>query len=88
MNQDWPTRESDLKTALVIMEEYANERESESLGLFEIVVDADKKRMDFCLSGWVVILARHFASLYGVNQGDVITRQVITCCLTQGETLH
>jgi hypothetical protein len=70
------------------MEEYANERESESLGLFEIVVDQVEKRMNFRLSGWVVILARHFSSTYGANQGDFITRQVISRCITQDATVH
>lgn len=88
MSQNWPTRDKDLQTARVIMEEYASERESDSLGLFEVVVDKNEKRMNFCLSGWVVALAKHFASLYGVNQGDFITRQVVSRCITQGNTLH
>ncbi|MBI2785606.1 MAG: hypothetical protein HYX60_04570 [Legionella longbeachae] len=88
MSQNWPTRDRDLQVARVIMEEYATERESDSLGLFEIVVDQTEKRMDFRLSGWVVILAKHFNSIYGVTQGDFVIRQVITRCLTQGQTLH
>ncbi|MFS9415207.1 hypothetical protein QPW89_08235 [Legionella pneumophila] len=44
--------------------------------------------MNFRLSGWVVILAKHFTSLYGVSQGDYVTRQVISRCITQGQTLH
>jgi hypothetical protein len=88
MSQNWPTRDRDLQTARVIMEEYASERDSDSLGLFEIVVDPAEKRMNFCLSGWVVILAKHFNSMYGVSQGDFVTRQVITRCITQGQTLH
>lgn len=88
MSQNWPTKDRDLQTARTIMEEYANDRESDSLGLFEIVVDQAEKRMSFQLSGWVVILAKHFNSEYGVDQGDFITRQVITRCLTQGQTLH
>ncbi|WP_298626531.1 hypothetical protein [uncultured Legionella sp.] len=88
MSQNWPTRDSDLQTARVIMEEYANDRESDSLGLFEIVVDQAEKRMNFRLSGWVVILAKHFSSMYGASQGDFVTRQVISRCIVQGETLH
>jgi hypothetical protein len=88
MNQNWPTRDRDLQTARLIMEEYAKERESTTLGLFEIIVNPAKKRMDFCLSGWVILLAKHFNSMYGVNQGDFVTRQVISRCLTQGHTLH
>lgn len=88
MSQNWPTRDRDLHTARVIMEEYANERDSNSLGLFEIIVDQIEKRMDFRLSGWVILLAKHFNSVYGANQGDFVTRQVITRCITQGQTLH
>jgi len=88
MSQTWPTRDKDLQTARVIMEEYATERESNSLGLFEIVVDQIEKRMNFRLSGWVVILAKHFNSMYGASQGDFVTRQVISRCIIQGETLH
>jgi len=40
------------------------------------------------LSGWVVILAKHFVSTYGISQGDYITRQVISRCITQDATLH
>ena len=88
MSQNWPTRDKDLQTARVIMEEYANERESNSLGLFEIVVDQVEKRMNFRLSGWVVLLAKHFVSSYGASQGDFITRQVISRCITQDATVH
>jgi hypothetical protein len=88
MSQSWPTRDKDLQTARYIMEEYAHERDSDSLGLFEIVVDQIEKKMNFCLSGWVIILAKHFVTTYGTKQGDFITRQVISRCITQDATLH
>ncbi len=88
MSQSWPTKEKDLQTASVIMEEYANENESNSLGLFEIVVDQIAKRMNFRLSGWVVLLVKHFTTQYGIEQGDFITRQVISRCIIQDATLH
>ncbi|KTC86297.1 hypothetical protein [Legionella brunensis] len=88
MNKDWPTRDKDMSTAQRIMEEYAKEQNTDSLGLFELVVNQEEKRMDFRLSSWVVILAEHFKSLYGASQGDFITRQVISRCITKNETLH
>lgn len=88
MNKDWPTKDKDLHCAQVIMQQYARERDSNSLGLFEIEVNPSKKRMNYCLSGWVVLLAEHFASEYGHMQGNVITRQVITRCIIQGQTVH
>ncbi|KTD53060.1 hypothetical protein Lqui_0015 [Legionella quinlivanii] len=88
MNKDWPTRDKDMYTAQVIMEEYANKNKSEALGLFELVVDKEEKRMNFRISGWVRTLAEYFKSVYGANQGDFVTRQVISHCLTKGETIH
>jgi hypothetical protein len=88
MSQNWMTKDSDLQAARVIMEQYATERESNSLGLFEIGVDQGKKRMQLRLSGWVVLLAKHFVSKYGFHQGDFITRQIISSCITQGHTVH
>lgn len=88
MSESWPTREKDLQVAHNIMEEYANERDSDSLGLFEIVVDRSEKRMNFRLSGWVILIAKHFVAAYGACQGDFITRQIISRCITQDATLH
>ncbi|MDX1836554.1 hypothetical protein DIZ81_00960 [Legionella taurinensis] len=88
MNKDWPTRDRDMHIAQQIMEQYANEQNSDSLGLFELVVNQEEKRMNFRLSAWVLTLAEHFKSLYGDTQGDFVTRQVITRCLTQGQTVH
>lgn len=88
MSQNWSTREKDLQIARVIMEEYASERDSNALGLFEIEVDQMEKRMNFRLSGWVLAIAKHFVSTYGASQGDFVTRQVISRCITQDATLH
>lgn len=88
MNENWPTKDKDIQTARIIMEEYANERDSDTLGLLEVVVDQTAKRMNFRLSGWVMQLAKHFVSTYGALQGDFITRQVISNCIVRGETLH
>lgn len=35
MSQNWPTRDKDLQAARVIMEEYASDRESDTLGLLK-----------------------------------------------------
>ncbi|MDI9818167.1 MULTISPECIES: hypothetical protein [unclassified Legionella] len=88
MNKDWPTKNKDMHIAQRIMEEYASVFDTDSLGLFELVVIEEEKRMDFRLSSWVVALAEHFKSLYGEVQGDFVTRQVISRCIVQGETLH
>ena len=86
--KSWPTRNRDIHTAQRIMEQYASEQNSESLGLFEVVVNEKEKRMDFCLSSWVLALAEYFKSLYGANRGDFVTRQVISYCITKDQTVH
>lgn len=88
VNKNWPTKDKDMHIAQLIMEEYASKQRSEALGLFELVVDQGEKRMNFRLSNWVLILAQQFKAMYGANQGDYVTRQVISRCMTQGQTLH
>lgn len=88
MNQSWPTKEKDLQVAQMIMEEYALRVESSELGLFEIVVNQQEKRMNYRLSGWVVRLAQYYADQYGEDQGDFVTRQVLSQCIIKGETMH
>lgn len=88
MSQGWSTKDKDLKAAQLIMEEYATKQESHNLGLFEIVVNPIEKSMNYRLSGWVTKLAKHFAAQYGADEGDVVTRHVLSQCITNGETLH
>lgn len=77
-----------MKIAQQIMEEYAQQNNLDSLGLFELVVDQEEKKMDFRLSPWVSKIATYFQSEYGEEQGDFITRQVISNCITKDETIH
>lgn len=88
MKINWPTKTKDMLIAQLIMEEYAYNRQIETLGLFELVVNLDEKRMNFRLANWVLALVDRFNTLYGVNQGDIVTRQVISCCMMAGQTLH
>jgi hypothetical protein len=88
MDSKWPTKEKDMYLAQLIMEEFADKQNSDSLGLFELVVSQEEKRMNFRLSNWVLAIAKQFNHMYGVNQGDYVTRQVISRCMTQGQTLH
>ena len=74
--------------AAEIMEDYARQNDSESIGLFELFVNPKEKRMNFRLSNWVLALAEHFATMYGANQGELITRKVITSCMVNEQTLH
>ena len=88
MNNNWPTKQRDINTAQQIMEEFAKEQNTDSLGLFELVVNQHEKRMNFRLADWVMALAHHFNAVYGASQGDYVTRQVISRCIIQEQTLH
>lgn len=88
MSDNWPTKDDDMSTAQRIIEEYAEEQNATSLGLFELVVNQEEKKMDVKLSSWVLVLADYFKSVYGPTRGDVVTRQVISYCITRGETIH
>lgn len=88
MKENWPTKDKDIYAAQCIMEEYATQQETDSLGLFELVVNQEEKRMDFRLSAWVFMLAEHFKTIYGNTQGDFVTRRVLSYCIVRGETLH
>lgn len=85
---DWPTQEKDISAARKIIEEYANQYNTDALGLFELFLNRKEKRFNFRLSHWVLKLAQHFNSIYGSTQGDYVTRKVISHCLTEGQTLH
>lgn len=88
MKEKWLTRERDMFVAEQIMEEYARHQNNGSLGIFELFVNQEEKRMNFRLSTWVLTLAEHFKSVYGASQGDFVIRKVISRCLTNGQTLH
>jgi hypothetical protein len=77
-----------MQVARLIMEEYANQQNLQALGLFELVVSQEEKRMNFRLSTWVLALAEHFNHTYGAHHGEHITRRVISRCLIQDQTLH
>lgn len=88
MNQDWPTKNQDILMAKQILETYAEKVKTESLGIFELVVDQKAKRMDYQLAQWVQYIASHFKLTYGQEKGDFITGQVISYWLTEGQTIH
>ena len=88
MSKNWPTQDQDVHTAKLIMLQYANENNSDSLGLFELIINKKEKNMNVRLASWVIILAEHFKLVYGPIKGDLITRKVITYCLAAGHTIH
>ena len=88
MIKEGPTKEQDMYIAKLILENYAQQQNTQSLGLFELYVDEKEKSLSFRLSSWVIVLSQKFTSMYGADKGDFVTRQVISRCITQGQTLH
>jgi hypothetical protein len=88
MNKEWPTKEKDMQIAQMIIDEFSEETEVSSLGLFELVVAKNKSSMNLRLSGWVVALSNYFHSAYGPKHGDFVTKMVISNCITSGQTVH
>ena len=88
MKSRWITKNKDMHIAQRIMEEYARQKNSGSLSLFELVVNQEAKRMDFHLSSWVRALLEQYHLMYGENRGEEITRLVLSTCMVQGQTLH
>lgn len=88
MNKEWPTKEKDMQVAKLIIDEYAQDSNANSLGLFELVVAQNKSSMNLRLSGWIVALTNYFHSAYGPKQGDFVTKMVISKCITNGQTVH
>lgn len=89
MNQHWLTKEKDMISANQIIEAHAAQDTAlTTLSLFELIVNKREKRLNFRLSNWVVSIADHFLSLYGAEQGNFVTRKVISHYLIQDHTLH
>lgn len=86
-NKKWLTRETDMQIAGLIIEEYASD-EGNTLGLFELVVNEREKKMNFRIAHWVRMLTEQFTFMYGENQGDYVTRRVLSDCLRHGSTIH
>lgn len=84
----WPTKYKDLRIAQEIMEQYAQENDTQTLSIFDWVFDPIKKRMDFHFSQWIAHLIIQFTTMYGLEQGDFVSRQIISKLIVQGETLH
>jgi hypothetical protein len=86
---DWPTKNKDLETARVFIENYAlSKGESKAIGMFEITTNLEKKVFDLQLSPWVLAMTIYFQKEYGIEEGEKIARRVITTCLIQGKQIH
>lgn len=86
-NISGPIRFRDLLIAEQVMSQFFSE-EKLGLNLFELVVDLKEKSMNFRLSPWVIALAEKYTTLYGEEEGEIITRRVISFFMRDRHTLH
>ena len=56
-------------------------------GIFEIDI-SDQDGLDLRISDWILELAEYFYQLYGREQGDFVTKMVVSKCITNGHTIH
>ena len=87
MNEQWPTQHRDLQIAAHIIQRHIHMNRGEPLGLFEVKT-GEQEDFDFTLSDWVVELIDCFSELYGDEQGDFVTKMIVSQCLSQYHTLH
>ena len=87
--QDWPTKTEDLLITRLYIEHYAASMGlNHSIGIVEVITNLQDKRFEFQLAPWVTAITLHFKNQYGLEQGEIIARRVMTLCLTQGQTIH
>lgn len=85
---DWPTKKKDLKAARAIIESYAISYQSSIIGVFEVITDIEKKKLEWALSPWVIALTSYFQQQYGFEEGEQVVRKILTLYFIQGHTLH
>lgn len=87
MSKNWPTKANDLDAAASIIRKYVALNEDRSLGIFEVDV-SDQDGLDLRISDWILELAEYFYQLYGKEQGDFVTKMVVSKCITNGHSIH
>lgn len=88
MIESWPTRSQDLMTAERVLSYFIDLEAAMKLHIFELAIDIQQKKMNFVLAPWVMALAAQYASIYGAEQGELITRRVISFYMRDSQTLH
>ena len=86
---DWPTKFTDLGIFRLYLECYAVLNDIKNpMTIFDLHLNQSKNAFEFQLSPWMQALIQHFFELYGSEQGEVVSRHLMTYCLTQGAKLH
>ncbi len=87
MSVKWPTKENDLRYAETVIQKHTELNEGRPLSLFEVFLEEDRP-IDLRVSDWLLELSEHYQEEYGDDQGEFITCQVISTCITRGQTIH
>lgn len=83
----WPTKKRDLQIAEKVVHKYSEINEGAPLSFFEVRLN-ENEAPDVRISDWLKELANEYRSLYGYEQGELITRLVINQYMLRGQTLH
>lgn len=86
MTNTWTTEQQDMYFARQVIAEHGGE--DTLLGIFEMEMDIEGHLKQVRLSPWVMILIKHFRKVYGEEQGDFVTKKVMSCCMVNGQTVH
>jgi len=87
MSDIWPTRNYDLDTAADIIRKHIALTGDQTLGIFEVNMDGEDDQ-DVKIADWILELAECFYQLYGREQGDFVTKMVVSQCITNGHSIH
>lgn len=85
---NWPTKDKDLTIANKIIGQYAKAKNMDAVGFVEVFIDVKQKAINLCLSDWVRALAKHYYQEYGLDEGEVVMRHVLSSYIVNGETVH
>lgn len=82
----WTTEASDWKIAQSVIEKHSVMNGGEPLGIVDVVVSDDE--IGYEVSNWIKELTDIFCQKYGRQQGEVITKLIVSRCMTRGHTIH
>lgn len=85
---NWPTETTDWDMAQSVLDKYIDMNGGEPLGIIEVVISVDDHRVEYQVATWVKELTAIFCEKYGRQQGEIITKKIVSRCLTIGHTIH
>ena len=88
MQDNWITEQDDLSIATDIIEKHINLLDvDEHLPMPKIIARLDNA-LEYVTPDWMLEIAETFDDRYGLQQGDFVTRRVLTHFLLNGRVIH